>query len=64
MHGECADINDVFDEGDDHIFELEHFDNTKDINLQELVDLLNRIENLTDKLINVNSFKEEEIYID
>ena len=64
MHGEFADINDIFEPGDEHIFELEHFDNSRDVNLQELVNFQKTIEALTDRLININAVKEAEIYID
>ncbi len=61
MHGVHSDINEVFEEGDSYLFNLEHFDNTKDPNLQTLVNLIKHIDCSSQKLLRINDVSMEDV---
>ena len=63
MDNELKEINDVFEDGDEYIFELKHLDNSKDINLQLLVDLIKHVEKTTDSLAKQNKINLGEFLI-
>ncbi|MBT8219053.1 MAG: hypothetical protein KJP00_04480 [Bacteroidia bacterium] len=63
MHDEFADFNDIFEPGDEHFFEFEHFEDGGGANRQELVSLQKSIETFVEKPININAIKEEEILV-
>ena len=61
MHGVHSDINDVFEPGDSYLFELAHFDNSADPNLQTLVNLIKHMDNSSKKLLRTNDMSMEEV---
>ena len=56
MKGEFKEIDEVFGTGDIYTFSLNHLDNSSDINVQRLVDLIKNIETTTESIININGF--------
>jgi hypothetical protein len=61
MANELDDVNKVFAEGDTYNFQIEHLDNSNDENLQQLVDLIRKIEATVDFITNVNSIDDSEL---
>jgi len=61
MHGIHADINAIFEPGDSYMFELAHFDDSDDLNLQHLVNLIKQIDNTSQRLLMSNNMTIEEV---
>ncbi|MGB8375162.1 MAG: hypothetical protein WCE57_07575 [Salegentibacter sp.] len=61
MLGEFAEVNKVFREGDTFKFDLEMFRASKDQNLQLLLEFFDQLENVMNKLANLNAITEEEL---
>ena len=61
MTGQYADVNKVFQPGDTFKFGLEMFRNSKDQNLQLLLDLFDELENVMNTVANINGITEEEL---
>jgi hypothetical protein len=61
MKNDLKEIDEVFDIGETYVFSLNHLDNSSDINLQKVVDLIKNIEKTVDSLININVIKDEEL---
>ena len=61
MLGEFAEVNKVFREGDTFKFDLEMFRDSKDQNLQLLLNFFDELENVMNSLANVNGITEEEL---
>ena len=61
MAGELKDLE--FEEGDDVDFELAHFDDSNDVNVQTLVDLYKQMEQAKQSLINLNAISEDDLDI-
>jgi len=61
MKGPLEDIDEVFELGDVYDFKLAHLDNTTDINLQKLVDLIKEVEKTADSIVNLNDLDIEKI---
>ena len=61
MTGELAEINEVFEAGDEFQFDLAMFRETKDINLQKLIPFFDKLEDLMNFLANINAITEEEL---
>jgi len=55
MNGVLTEINDVFENNDIYEFDLSHFDDSSDSNLQLLVDLIKSIEKTAESIANLNS---------
>lgn len=58
---ELKDILSVFEEGDSYTFEIEQFENSKDVNVQMLLALCKEIENVYTSIHNVNALTSEEM---
>lgn len=58
MKNEFDQIHNLFEEGDGYTFHLAHFENSKDANVQKLVELCKYIEKQIFDLIDVNSIDE------
>ena len=54
MKNESKEINEMFVEGEIVSFKLSDMDNSSDVNLQLLVDLVKKIETTTNTLANLN----------
>ena len=54
MRGELKEINDVFELNEIYAFSLEHLDNSSDVNLQLLVDLIKMIQQTAESIANLN----------
>ena len=61
MNNELKEINEAFEEGDTYEFKIEHIDNSDDINLQKLVDLIKEIQNTVDYITSVNNVEDSEL---
>ena len=61
MLGEFAEVNEVFKPGDTFKFDLEMFRGSKDQNLQLLLKFFDELENVMNKLANLNAITEEEL---
>ncbi|MBD1429985.1 MULTISPECIES: hypothetical protein [Sphingobacterium] len=61
--GELKEIMDVFEEGDCYEFEMDQFENSKDINIVKLMQLCKDIELAFDSIQNVNAVGDEEIFL-
>lgn len=58
---EFIDLKDTFQNGDVYTFELAHFEDSKDINLQKLVELCKSIEGTIYSMMNINGIDEDEV---
>ena len=61
MAGAFAEVNSVFEAGDEFQFDLEMFRETTDINLLKLINFFDELENLMNSLANINGITEEEL---
>lgn len=59
--GEMKDIDKVFEIGDQFVFELGHFENMADTNVQKLVQLCKDIESTYFDLMDLNSIDQKEV---
>lgn len=59
MNGPLKEIGNAFEEGDRFQFDIEHFKNTNDANLDELVSLMEKLEESFERLVNLNGLEEE-----
>lgn len=59
MTGDNKDINDIFQPGDIYNFQIDHFRNSKDVNINELVNLYDELENHIDTIVNLNPSMDE-----
>ena len=61
MAGDFAEVNEVFEAGDEFQFDLEMFRETKDINLQKLIAFFDQLETLMNSLATINGLTEAEL---
>lgn len=61
--GEMKDILEVFEEGDSYTFDIDQFDESKDINIVKLLRLCKNIEEAYESIQNVNAVRTEELII-
>ena len=61
MAGDFAEVNAVFEAGDEFQFDLEMFRDTGDINLKQLISFFDELENLMNSLANLNGLTAEEL---
>lgn len=61
MTGPFAEVNEVFEAGDTFRFDLEMFRDSKDQNLQMLLNFFDELENLMNTFANVNGITQEEL---
>ena len=55
MKGELKETDEVFNDGDLYDFKLGHIDNSSDVNVQKLVDLIKHIESTAESIANINA---------
>lgn len=60
MSGEYKELDEAFEEGDIFNFELEHFSDSKDVNVQKLYELIQKLEETYVSLLNLNGMNEAE----
>ncbi|MFD1079573.1 hypothetical protein [Longispora fulva] len=61
MTGELAEVNEVFEPGDQFSFEKEMFRTTEDRNVKKLLAFHDRLEELMNSLANINNITEDEL---
>lgn len=61
MSGEMKHIENAFDIGDEYSFELAHFEDIEDINVQKLISLCKKTEETVFSLMNLNGINENEV---
>ena len=61
MNNELKEVNEIFEEGDVYEFDINHLNNSKDLNVQLIVGTLREIRNSIDSLQNINLIKDSEI---
>lgn len=61
MAGELEDINDVFEEGDEYEFHIEHLEGSNDTNLNKFLELFEYLEIIMHTLANINAISENEL---
>ena len=61
MNGELSEINDVFEEGDVFKFELSHFKESSDSNVNKLLSLIEEIEKFEGSFSNINKIVDSEL---
>ncbi len=57
MLKEFSEVNEVMEEGDIYKFELSHFENSSDVNVNLLVELIKKIEETTYSICNLNNIE-------
>ena len=62
--GEMYDVMSVFEEGDSYDFELAHFENMEDKNIDKLINLCKHIESVYEQIKDDNNILSEEIFPD
>lgn len=60
MSGEYKELDEAFEKGDIFNFELAHFSESKDVNVQELYELIQKLEETYVSLLNLNGMSEAE----
>lgn len=60
-NGEMKEVLDIFEEGDYYTFDMDQFEDSKDINIQKLLNLCKSIEVVYDCIQNVNAVRREEL---
>ena len=61
MAGELKEVDSAFEEGDAFTFTIEHLEDSKDVNLQKLVELIKQLDIVMGTLANVNAIQEDEL---
>ena len=61
MKNKLKEIDEVFEDGERYQFVLKHLDNSSDVNVQTIVNLIENIESTVHTLINVNVIKDDEL---
>lgn len=61
MSGELKEIQDTFQVGDSYHFEIEQFQDLEDVNVQQLLLLYDRLEEVMNSLANLNGITEEDL---
>jgi hypothetical protein len=61
MKFEHSDIDNTFEEGDQYTFTLQQFENSKDVNVQKLVELCKKVEETVFTLMDLNGIDEDEV---
>lgn len=61
MFGEMKEINNQFETGETFQFELAHFEDLTDANVQKLISLFKKIDQTILSLINLNAITNEEL---
>jgi hypothetical protein len=64
MSQELNDIDKSFDIGEVFHFDIKHFEDSKDINVTELVRLFKNIDETVNTLLNINSISHEELVLE
>ncbi|MEJ5056163.1 hypothetical protein [Sphingobacterium sp. MYb382] len=59
--GELRETMELFEEGDYYTFELDHFENLNDVNVNKLLSLCKELEVIFESIQNMNAVRLEEI---
>jgi len=62
-NGELKEVLDVFEDGDYYTFDIDQFDDSKDVNIIKLLNLCKNIEEIYDSIQNVNAVRKEEMIL-
>jgi hypothetical protein len=61
MNNELKEFNEMVEVGEEYTFQIEHFDNSSDTNLQKIVDLIKTIQITVDSIMNINNIDDNEL---
>jgi hypothetical protein len=61
MNNEMQEISEAFEIGETYDFSLEHFEHSKDVNVQKLSALIRDIDNTIASYININNLSKNEM---
>ena len=61
MNNELKEISEAFEDGDTYEFQIEHLDNSNDVSLQKVVDLIKEIQTTVDFITSVNTIEDSEL---
>ena len=61
MSNEMKEYDELFEIGDDYVFDIKLFEESKDANLQHLISLVKSIDSVCDSIININVITDEEL---
>lgn len=64
MSGEMTDVDKVFDIGEVYDFDIKHFEDSKDVNVIELLKAFKTVDKTIGTLININVISDEELYLE
>lgn len=59
--GEMRETMELFEDGDYYTFELDHFEDLNDVNVNKLLHLCKDLENIFESIQNMNAVRTEEI---
>lgn len=62
--GEYQELDEAFEEGDIFNFELAHFSESKDVNVQTLYELIQKLEETYVSLLNLNRMNSNDLGLD
>ena len=61
MNNELKEIDEAFEVGDTYEFKIEHIDNSDDVSLQKVVDLIKEIQTAVDFITKTNNIEDSEL---
>jgi len=61
MSGEMKEIDEVFEIGDDYEFNMNHFKTSEDINIEQIVEAIEKIRSTVELLMNVNNITDNDV---
>ena len=61
MNNELKEISEAFEVGDTYEFKIEHIDNSNDISLQKVVDLIKEIQTTVNFITYINDIEDSEL---
>jgi type II secretory pathway component PulF len=64
MSNEYKDLHNAFEEGEGFTFHLNHFEKMEDINVQKMVELCRKTEEITFSIMNLNGIEDYEVKLD
>lgn len=62
--GDMKEVLDVFEDGDYYTFDMDQFEDSKDVNVLKLIDLCHQIEKVYDSIQNINAVNSDELKLD
>jgi len=64
MSNEYKDLHEAFEEGEAFTFHLRHFEKMEDLNVQKMVELCRKTEEVTFSIMNLNGINDNEVNLD